>query len=52
LALNAGGSAGRPTNYSSIIKITDLAMTEINGHCLICLYSIDAECIGVGISEM
>lgn len=52
LAKNVGGSAGIPTNFSSLIKITELAMTEINWHCLVCLYSMDAECICVDISEM
>ena len=56
--MNVGGSAGRPTDLSSIIKIIiiikikDIAMTKINGHCLVCLYSMDAECFGVGIREM
>jgi len=50
--MNAGSPAGRPANLSSIIKVMDIAMTKINGHCLICLYSMDAECIGVGVIEM
>jgi hypothetical protein len=50
--MNFGGSAGRTTNLSSAVKVTELDMTEINGHCMVCLYSMDAEGICVGISEM